>query len=407
MNSEAVGPRSGLCLSGGGFRAALYGLGVMRYLAETARLCDMSVISGVSGGAVATAAVGSGVAAAGRGTLDHGGFMAETFDPFLQAVTSRNLRQEAVGRWLGQRLLPGARPRNLILAEVLHEALFPHLTTLAELPAHPQLIFTGTELGAGRAFRFAKSFIGSWDYGYRAPPQAFKVAEAVAGSAAAPPFIPPLQLQSGDLGLTNAPSVMTITDGGVYDNLGIEWFQGWSAGRRPAAAVPVEELIVVNASGPLIRDRGRLRGLRALNRSRKVQYAQTQSTRVRWLVAELEAGRQRGIYLGITGDPRRYRLPNGEPIEPACADGALPSALVEPLARLRTDFNRFADQEARLIAYHGYWSTHARFASLRPDERPVKPTWREFAGMGENEARRIASELETGKHRRGVGERLR
>jgi predicted acylesterase/phospholipase RssA len=366
----------------------------MRYLAEARRLSDVSVICGVSGGAVATAAVGSGVAtAAGRDALDQSGFMAEIFDPFLQAVTSRNLRQEAVGRWLGQRILPGGRPRNLILAEVLHEALFPRLTTLAELPDNPQLIFTGTELGAGRAFRFAKGFIGSWDYGYRAPPQAFEVAEAVAASAAAPPFVPPLQLRSSDLGLANAPSVLTITDGGVYDNLGIEWFQGWSTQRRPESAIAADDLIVVNASGPLVRARGRLRGLRALNRSRKVQYAQTQATRIRWLVAEFEAGRQQGMYLGVTGDPRKYRLPGGVPVDPSCYSGALPSKLITPLAGLRTDFNRFTVDEARLLSYHGYWSAHARIASLRPDQAVERPSWRDYEQMPEREVNQMAKDL--------------
>jgi NTE family protein len=398
----------GLCLSGGGFRAALYGLGVMRYLAEARRLSDVSVICGVSGGAVATAAVGSGVAkAAGRDGLDQGGFITQTFDPFLQAVTSRNLRQEALRRWLHQRILPGGRPRNLILAEVLHEALFPHLTTLVELPDHPQLIFTGTELGAGRAFRFAKSFIGSWDQGYTTPPQAFAVAEAVAASAAAPPFIPPLQLHSSDLGLANAPHVLTITDGGVYDNLGIEWFQGWSTTRRPRSALPADDLIVVNASGPLARAHGPFRGLRALNRSRKVQYAQTQATRIRWLVAELEAGRQQGIYLGVTGDPRKYRLPDGAPVDPSCYSGALPSQLVTPLAELRTDFNRFTADEARLLSYHGYWSAHARLASLRPAQAVECPSWREYEQMPLREADQLTKDLCRTRRHVGIADQAR
>lgn len=380
----------------------------MRYLAEARRLSDVSVICGVSGGAVATAAVGSGVAkAAGRDALDQSRFVAATFNPFLQAVTSRNLRQEAVGRWLRQRILSGGRPRNLVLAEVLHEALFPHLTTLAELPDQPQLIFTGTELGSGRAFRFAKSFIGSWDYGYRAPSQTFAVAEAVAASAAAPPFIPPLQLHSSDLGLANAPPVLTITDGGVYDNLGIEWFQGWSTQRRPESAIAADDLIVVNASGPLGRARGRLRGLQALNRSRKVQYAQTQATRIRWLVAELNAGRQQGIYLGVTGDPRKYRLPDGVPVNPSCYSGALPSKLITPLAGLRTDFNRFTVNEAKLLSYHGYWSAHARIASLRPDQAVERPSWRDYEQMPEREAVQVAEDLSRPRRHVGIAEQGR
>jgi NTE family protein len=409
MTNDVDRPALGLCLSGGGFRAALYALGVLRYLAEADRLAEVSVISGVSGGAVATAAIGSGVAKNGATALEAGGFLTDIFDPFLQAVIARDLRQEAIRRWLPRRFLPYGRPRNLVLAEVLHEALFPDLTTLAQLPERPQLIFVGTELSAGRAFRFSREFVGSWDYGYAAPSAEIQVPTAVAASVAAPPFIPALQLRTSGLGLSQAPPVLTITDGGVYDNLGVEWFQGWRRDRRPKAAIAADDLIVVNASGPLGREERRIWGLRALNRSRKVQYAQTQATRVRWLVSELEAGRQRGSYLGITGDPRRYRLPGpgAKAIDSELVDAALPSSLVAPLAALRTDFNRFTREEAILLAYHGYWSTHARFGSLRPDEAVRKPTWREFAGMTDEEAEKIVAELGRRRHRLGVGERLR
>lgn len=148
-------------------------------------------------------------------------------------------------------------------------------------------------------------------------------------------------------------------------------------------------------------------GLRALNRMRKIQYAQTQATRVRWLVAEMEAGHQRGLYLGITGDPRKYKLPSGDPIEPSCYSGALPSRLVPPLASLRTDFDRFSEDEAGLLAYHGYWSAHARFASLRSDEALSKPAWRTYAEMSEEEAERLERELSGPRHRLGIGNRLR
>ena len=233
-----------------------------------------------------------------------------------------------------------------------------------------------------------------------------RVATAVAASVAAPPFVPALQLRTAGLGLRNAPRVLTITDGGVYDNIGIEWFQGWFAQRRPSRAVPANELIVVNASGPFGREQRAFKGIAALSRMRKVQYAQTQATRVRWLVSEMEGGRQRGLYFGISGDPRRYRLPRpaAAPIDPSCYAGALPSRLVGALAALRTDFNRFSPTEAGLLAYHGYWSAHARFGSLRPGEAVPE---QEFTGMSDVDAERLERELRGRRHRVGVGEQLR
>ena len=241
MTSDDARPTVGICLSGGGFRAALYGLGVLRYLAESGTLERVAVVCGVSGGSVATAALGSAVRSTGTDALSSDGFYRYVYEPFVAGVTGNNLRQRALQRWLRQRLGTDGRPRNLVLADVLAETLFPAAGRLAELPERPQLIFTGTELGAGRAFRFSREFIGSWDFGYAVTSAEMKVATAVAASAAAPPLIPALQLEDERPGVEQAPPVLTITDGGVYDNLGIEWFQGWNSQRRPAAAVAAED----------------------------------------------------------------------------------------------------------------------------------------------------------------------
>lgn len=57
-------------------------------------------------------------------------------------------------------------------------------------------------------------------------------------------------LPSAGLPRGNPPKVLSLVDGGVYDNLGLDWFQGWSSG-RPAAALNPAFRVVVNASGLL------------------------------------------------------------------------------------------------------------------------------------------------------------
>ena len=400
-------PSIGLCLSGGGFRAALYGLGVLRYLAEANILAHTEVACGVSGGSVAAAAIVAGVAA-DPSALAHEGFLESVYEPLIARITATNLRNRALAVWAREHLLARGRPRNLVLADVVAEALYPDARALADLPSRPQLVVTATDLAAGRAFRFSQAFIGSFDWGYAPTPPGLELATAIAASAAAPPAFPPLQLETTALGLPrNPPQVLSITDGGVYDNLGVEWFQGWSSARRPDSAVSADFLVVVNASGPLKVARRAFSGVRALNRSRKVQYAQTQATRVRWLVADLEANIRRGVYLGITGDPRCYRLADGQLIDSSLYDGALPSVLVPALAGLRTDLDRFTEDEAGLLAYHGYWSAHARLASLHPSLAVTTPSWRQYAALSDADARALEHELRRPRHRLGVGDRLR
>ena len=48
-------PRLGLALSGGGFRATLYHLGVVRYLRDAGQLQDVTDIASVSGGSILAA----------------------------------------------------------------------------------------------------------------------------------------------------------------------------------------------------------------------------------------------------------------------------------------------------------------------------------------------------------------
>ena len=47
----------GVCLSGGGFRASFYALGIFRYLAEAKLLDRVVAVAAVSGGSIAAAAV--------------------------------------------------------------------------------------------------------------------------------------------------------------------------------------------------------------------------------------------------------------------------------------------------------------------------------------------------------------
>ena len=57
MDSVADRPRLGLALSGGGVRAAVFHLGVLRHLARQGRLEDVTQISTVSGGSLIVGAI--------------------------------------------------------------------------------------------------------------------------------------------------------------------------------------------------------------------------------------------------------------------------------------------------------------------------------------------------------------
>lgn len=104
MTRGPDGTRIGLCLSGGGFRAALYGLGVVRYLAEAGLLSHVQAVSAVSGGSVAAAVLADRWPAIAADGYSLGSFLREVQAPVHEALASHNMRNEAVARWAGRRL---------------------------------------------------------------------------------------------------------------------------------------------------------------------------------------------------------------------------------------------------------------------------------------------------------------
>jgi len=389
--------RIGVCFSGGGFRASFYALGVLRYLAEAGLLTDVVAVSAVSGGSIAAAALADRVDGVTAGGLTDAAFLREVDRPFRTVVTGENLRNEwlvrAAAAWLRGRRVG----RGVILGELLQDRLY-RTRDVGALPPGPQIILTTTDLATGRAFRIGRDFIGSFDFGYVTAPPAITVGFAAAASAAVPALFAPVSLPTAGLGLQDAPDVLSLADRGVYDNLGLEWFQGWDSGRPPSAEA-ADFLIVANAGGLLTRATHPYGGLRGLWRAKDVQYSQTTKLRVRWYVGELLAGRRRGIYLAIELDPRHYLLPDGTPINPALYDGALPPDLVPALAKLRTDLDRFTPEEADLLSYHAYWSTHARLGALHRELAVATPTWREYASLTGDEVAGLRRVLVRGSRR--------
>jgi hypothetical protein len=275
---------------------------------------------------------------------------------------------------------------------------------VADLPQGLLTVITSTDLATGRAFRISREFIGSYDFGYADTPPQLELGIAVASSAAFPVVFPPVHLPTAGLGLDpdKVPPMFSLTDGGVYDNLGLEWFQGWKSG-RPRAAIEPDYLIVADASGCFQRTDKRIGEVKALGRARSIQYRQTTGLRIRWLMDDFLAGRRRGVYIAACGDPRRYTDADNDPIDPSFYSGALDSELAALAGSLRTDLDRFLPEEADLLSYHGYWCAHARIASIHPDLAVDDPAWREFESISPEEKRRLKRLLRWGRRHIGPG----
>lgn len=200
--------RIGLALSGGGFRAAAFHLGVMRKLRSLGLLQSIDLISCVSGGSIA------------------GAYLALNWtSPTVLDELEDYLRTKsiAVASVIGGILDP-FETRLEKLAQTYARDLYGD-ARLSALKSGPRLYLNATNLSTGNMFFFAAGGgktedIGEHELGAVTAPS-FHLARAVAASSAFPPVFPPLRIDRDEYAPASAFDYVTLTDGGIYDNMGV------------------------------------------------------------------------------------------------------------------------------------------------------------------------------------------
>ncbi len=230
--------RIGLCLSGGGYRAAAFHLGVLDLFDRVGLASDVTGLSTVSGGTF-TGARWALAQAKGESFADFYAalyrFLAshDCIDDALDA-----LEDAAVDRPSGRHsLITGAAESYAgpdFMGKDSFDVLFQRPTALEHI------IFNTTELDTGLDFRFQKSDgsvigNGNWPLLEGAARRA-RLADIVAASSCFPGGFEPLQfpedfawpdktapspLWASAAAAQSAPQGLALVDGGVYDNLGL------------------------------------------------------------------------------------------------------------------------------------------------------------------------------------------
>lgn len=246
-----TGPDAGiaLCLSGGGYRAMLFALGSLIRLNELGVLSKLKRISSVSGGSITSAMLGlkwkkltfvNGIAT----NLD-----AEVVQPICaMAATSID-----AGAIIGGALLPGS------VSEWIANQYAKHLygsATLQDLPSDaegPRFVINATNVQSGVLWRFSRPFMGDYLVGL-VPNPTVRLADAVGASSAFPPVLSPAILEIDPSSVTSDSrcplqrepftSRVVLSDGGVYDNMGIE-----TAWKRCATVLVCDAGAKVQAEG--------------------------------------------------------------------------------------------------------------------------------------------------------------
>jgi NTE family protein len=203
------------------------------------------------------------------------------------------------------------------------EAYRKHLyggSTLRDLPNEdhaPRFVINATNLQSGVLWRFSRDYARDYRVGEIRNPT-IDLAVAVAASSAFPPFLSPTVLErkesdytpNSGLDLQRPPytTKVVLTDGGVYDNLGLE-----TAWKRYTTVLVSDGGGKLGAEESIGRDYGR-QTLRVLN----VIDNQVRSLRKRQLIASYESDvddpdHRRGAYWSIRTDIADYHLPDALP----------------------------------------------------------------------------------------------
>ena len=383
-----------LSLSGGGFRAALFHLGLLYYLYCKNQLKNVKLVSAVSGGSILAVHLAMNFQKYVSGFCEESrrdDFSAVAFAQFAR----RDLRGAVLKSWLAVYLLTAAamttaawllvffmlekfvaltsvQALGLALgfgfASVLLILRYKRFNTrtgwltyyyrrfyganlirkddldLSKLPndsTAPQFCINSTSYTTGERVIFSHNNIS---IATKPPSQnsAFSLAKAVTASSAFPPAFPALILTASDLRLAGARGLsLALGDGGIYDNLGI----------CTAIEHVVQEahkpglLLVSNGGKPFLGDSPDAQPAYRLIPSRATRTADIQMERI----ALLDLSDARSLLANRGSQMKLCECTLGQSVE-----GSDVKDVELEITRIRTDLNAFSAAEIHALFRHGY-----------------------------------------------------
>lgn len=380
--------RIGIALSGGGFRAVAFHLGVFRALHDRGVLDHVEVLSTVSGGSL----IGGMWAYSDD---DFATFDLKVTDLLRSRLNWRIARKlfaskrtpqilpsflaSAVGSglamvWAGARrvirMFTGRRgslnveplPRQWInrtkAAQDVFKAILGH-SPINEPKRDLHVILNACDLRSGSAFRFGSVESGCSSYG-RLTNNNVPLSLAVAASAAYPVALPALDVRwdfNGRHG-RNISERLLLTDGGVFDNLGTSCLE---PGRNPIYSTnvhPVDYIISADAGrGVLNRDRYPRWWSSRMKRSFESVYRKVQDTGKGIIYRHGDLGTLKGFVLPFLGqNDNRLRA-------------IVPPDLIrrEDVIDYPTNFSKMPDDEIERIARRGEQLTRIMIEAHAPE----------------------------------------
>ncbi len=380
------GHRIGVALSGGGFRAVAFHLGVLRALHDRGILGHVEVLSTVSGGSLigamwaysddefatfdqrVTNLLRSGL----NWRIARRVLVSKRTLPILvsaiasaagRIATMAGTAAQRIGRWLTRRPRTNRSeplPRQWMNRTTAVRDVFTRIlgdSPISEPKRELHVILNACDLRSGSAFRFGSVESGCSRYG-RLTDNDVPVSLAVAASAAYPVALPALDIRWSftDRNGTTAQRLL-LTDGGVFDNLGTSALE---PDRSPAYSTnvhPVDYIISADAGhGLMDTNRYPIWWAGRMKRSFESVYRKVQDTGKGLIYRHGELGNLKGFVLPFLGQ-QDSRL-----------GAIIPPDLVrrEEVIDYPTNFSRMPDDDIDRISRRGEQLTRIMIEAHAP-----------------------------------------
>ncbi|WP_018983675.1 patatin-like phospholipase family protein [Salinimonas chungwhensis] len=331
-----------LALSGGGYRATVFTLGALKQLNAMGLLSRVSTITSVSGGSITSALL-----AKNWGYLnfnEHGvalNFHEKIEDPLQRfCMTSIDMRS-VLGGLISFRESIGDK-----VARAYDKKLYEGFTLkgINSFESAPLFIFYGTNFQTGASVRLSQKYISDWRLGYNEKDD-IPLSKAVGISSAFPPVLSPVNLQLNPSNWIKTKysthndnksmlSKMVLTDGGLYDNLGLEAITKTS--KKPE----YDYVICCDAGAPFeVSENAKTNWISQTARMTEVMINQQRALRKRKLIEDIFEGKFKGTYFGIGNKINDYtesaKKQFGRNITPILTDSVSTKSLAKVPTRLK------------------------------------------------------------------------
>lgn len=347
----------GISLSGGGIRATIFHLGVLKWLAENNLLQNISRISTVSGASLCVGLV-----------FSHSGGKWPTSEEYLNTVLPRIQQiflEKDIQKIALQKLImsPSWWNKKVNLMAKMMSKHWGVSGKISELDEKPKWYINCTTYETGKRFRFTQANMGDYQIGYVAKPD-IPVADAICSSAGFPVLIGPYKMdttlytwQQSDYSknpFQKPEQYIHLWDGGVYDNLGLE--SVFKPDNGGTLSDGIDYLIVSNASGGLgyERRKSELSG-KNLKRMLDISMDQVSALRNRSVMNFIKRTGN-GMYLNIGNSAEFIAESAGVPpaIKSQLMTECMPDSEALKVQHYPTTLSKPSKFDFELILRHGY-----------------------------------------------------